>query len=377
MKYKEIDPKLAGIYIFKNNINGKCYVGQSVNLRSRLKHHMSNLRAKRYDLPLYRALEKYGVHNFTFDILESFERDPNMPTEELIKLLDDMEIKYIEEYEAYTKGYNCTKGGDFGVLGLKMTEEQKKRVSENSKRAAVWSYRPVYLYNVETKHTIYAISITAAAKIINGHRSGINRVCAHTQWLTKGYLGAFSQEDLDKRKLQYEQFLKERIDNCNGLQLLPVGKLEPAYSVTAYNESSNILIIGSVHEVATKLKCATTTIYNALSRGNLIFGKYRVEKEIIKGTKRTINKGRPSPRKGVKMSNDQKKKITEALHKYNVLQFDKLGNYITTFYTIKDAAKAVNTDEKSIRRACKGKAATCKGFVWKYELKQLDRKQVA
>ena len=114
MTYRDIDPKLAGIYIFKNNINGKCYVGQSIKLRSRIKDHLRNMQNHKLDLPIYRAIWKYGWHNFTLDILEAFIPDPNITNEELIKELDQLEIKYIEEYEAYIRGYNCTKGGDFG-----------------------------------------------------------------------------------------------------------------------------------------------------------------------------------------------------------------------------------------------------------------------
>ena len=151
MTYRDIDPKIAGIYIFKNNINGKCYIGQGVSLRKRIKHHFSNIKTKRYDLPLYRAIEKYGLHNFTIDILESFIPDSNLSNEELIKQLDQLEIRYIEQYKAYEEGYNCTKGGDFGVLGLKMTKEQKKKISNIAKEVAKKFYKPVYLYNIKDK----------------------------------------------------------------------------------------------------------------------------------------------------------------------------------------------------------------------------------
>lgn len=134
MTYREIDPKLAGIYIFKNNINGKCYIGQSIKLRSRIKDHLRNAKNMKIDLPIYRAINKYGFHNFSIDILESFVPDPEESTESIIKRLDDLEIKYIEEYKAYADGYNCTKGGDFGVLGLKMTVEQKKRYQKQSSK---------------------------------------------------------------------------------------------------------------------------------------------------------------------------------------------------------------------------------------------------
>lgn len=199
MTYRDIDPKIAGIYIFKNNINGKCYIGQGISLRKRIKHHFSNIKTKRYDLPLYRAIEKYGLHNFTIDILESFIPNPDLTNDELIQNLNELEIKYIEKYQSYTNGYNCTKGGDFGVLGLKMSEEQKKKVSENSKINAAKYYKPVYLYNIKEKSTIYAISVTHAANIVGFHRSCITRCANGLYKSTHGYIAAWSENELREK----------------------------------------------------------------------------------------------------------------------------------------------------------------------------------
>ena len=88
MTYRDIDPKLAGIYIIKNNLNGKCYIGQSIKIRSRIKDHMRNAKNGKLDLPIYRAINKYGFHNFTIDILESFIPDADMTNTDLIKQLD-------------------------------------------------------------------------------------------------------------------------------------------------------------------------------------------------------------------------------------------------------------------------------------------------
>lgn len=205
MSYRDIDPKLAGIYIFKNNINNKCYIGQGVSLRKRIKHHLSNIKNKRYDLPLYKAIEKYGIHNFTIDILESFIPNVSLTTEELIKKLDDLEVKYIELYNAYTEGYNCTKGGDFGVLGLKMTKEQKQKISKISKQRAQNYYKPVFLYNIKDKSTIYAISVTHASTIVGFHRSCITK-CANGKYNeTHGYIIAYTKEGLNTKIHSYKR----------------------------------------------------------------------------------------------------------------------------------------------------------------------------
>lgn len=253
MTYRDIDPKLAGIYMIKNNLNGKCYIGQSVKLRSRLKDHMRNAKNGKLDLPIYRAINKYGFHNFTVDILESFIPDSNITNEELIKQLDQLEKKYIEEYNAYAEGYNCTKGGDFGVLGLKMTEEQKKKVSENSKKQAVKTYKPIYLYSVKEKSTIYAISITAASNIANIDRSNLIRTARGLYRQTHGYLVAFSLEELEKYK---NQFKLEPFHIDNGL-------FKPKYKVLVETNDASLLL--TVKEAAEKLCISTSMVYSILN----------------------------------------------------------------------------------------------------------------
>lgn len=253
MTYRDIDPKLAGIYIIKNNVNGKCYIGQSVKLRSRLKDHMRNAKNGKLDLPIYRAINKYGFHNFTVDILESFIPDPNISNLELIQTLDKLEIEYIEKYNAYTEGYNCTKGGDFGVLGLKMTEEQKKKVSENSKKQAVKTYKPIYLYSVKEKSTIYAISITAASNITNIDRSNLIRTARGLYRQTHGYLVAFSLEELEKYK---NQFKLEPFHIDNGL-------FKPKYKVLVETNDASLLL--TVKEAAEKLCISTSMVYSILN----------------------------------------------------------------------------------------------------------------
>lgn len=214
---------------------------------------MRNAKNGKLDLPIYRAINKYGFHNFTVDILESFIPDPNISNLELIQILDKLEIEYIEKYNAYTEGYNCTKGGDFGVLGLKMTEEQKKKVSENSKKQAVKTYKPIYLYSVKEKSTIYAISITAASNITNIDRSNLIRTARGLYRQTHGYLVAFSLEELEKYK---NQFKLEPFHIDNGL-------FKPKYKVLVETNDASLLL--TVKEAAEKLCISTSMVYSILN----------------------------------------------------------------------------------------------------------------
>lgn len=69
--------KKSGIYCIENLINGKKYIGQSVDLKRREYRHFSELRGSyHYNSHLQRAFNKYGKKSFKFKILiycESFE----------------------------------------------------------------------------------------------------------------------------------------------------------------------------------------------------------------------------------------------------------------------------------------------------------------
>lgn len=58
----------AGIYMFFNLVNGNTYIGSSVKLDSRFRVHLSGIGT--VNLPLYNALNKYGLNNFVFLVLQ-------------------------------------------------------------------------------------------------------------------------------------------------------------------------------------------------------------------------------------------------------------------------------------------------------------------
>lgn len=156
---------LPGIYYIRNVVNGKYYIGQSIFVRRRLYHHLSNFNNNRYDAPLYKAMNKYGLDKFEIGILELFD---TTDFTYIKPILDDLEKKYIQEYNSYGKtGYNQTLGGDAGVLGYKMTDEQRQRVSTNSKHKGF--SKSLYVYDINTKCTYFAISIRVMSQILEGN----------------------------------------------------------------------------------------------------------------------------------------------------------------------------------------------------------------
>lgn len=90
---------MIGIYIIKNNINDRVYIGQSSSIEDRVKQHFRNYKNSNlhtYNYPLYRSIRKYGVENFYYEVLEECGID------ELTK----NEIFWIEKFNSLKDGYN-------------------------------------------------------------------------------------------------------------------------------------------------------------------------------------------------------------------------------------------------------------------------------
>jgi len=97
-------PQKSGIYMFKNKVNGKIYIGESKNMKCRMRGHRNTTSGKRNGMAISRAFEKYGFDSFEFFILEIY---PNKMTEDF---LVKREAFWIEFYGSLKNkiGYNST-----------------------------------------------------------------------------------------------------------------------------------------------------------------------------------------------------------------------------------------------------------------------------
>ena len=130
---------MIGIYKITNLQNGKCYIGQSVDIEARWKDEIQRAFIETdnsYNYPLSRALRNYGIENFSFEVIEECSQ----------LNLNEREKYWIEYFNSFCSGYNQTLGGDSGhlikctkeilqgiILDLKTTELKHHQIAEKWK----------------------------------------------------------------------------------------------------------------------------------------------------------------------------------------------------------------------------------------------------
>jgi len=126
-----INSKETGVYKIINLINNKIYVGSSSStkdgFKDRIRTHIRLLNSKTHpNKHLQSAWDKYGSHNFSFQIIEVIE-DKNK----------------IIEREQFWIDFYCVTNPDIGYnlsptansqLGFRHSEESKKKMSESAKK---------------------------------------------------------------------------------------------------------------------------------------------------------------------------------------------------------------------------------------------------
>lgn len=131
--------KQSGIYVIKNNINHKVYIGAACDLYKRSSQHRRSLMDnKHHSIYLQRFVNKYGVGHLEFEVIELCERE----------MLQQREQYYLDKHQSYKNemGFNmcqyayvCTglkqspetiKKRIQGRLGKPLTEEHKKKLRD-------------------------------------------------------------------------------------------------------------------------------------------------------------------------------------------------------------------------------------------------------
>lgn len=122
-----VTTKRSGIYIIRNIVNNKYYIGSAINLAGRKADHLRHLRRSSHKNPhLQNSFNKYDEHNFIFYLAE-YVKD--------LKVLIDIEQKWLDEFRPYNNkiGYNIAKIAG-STLGVRPSLETRRKQSIAAKK---------------------------------------------------------------------------------------------------------------------------------------------------------------------------------------------------------------------------------------------------
>ena len=257
--------------------------------------------------PFYRAIKKYGWDNFTHEILYSnlTEKEAKDKEKELIRKYKTKNNKY---------GYNCTYGGD-GTLGLKRTKESiesfKSQISKE-----------VYQYLPDGSFVKKWTSIKSVEEETGFCASWISACCLGKTKQAHGYL-----------------WRHDYIEKLNPVRLGHEGKEVYQYSL----DGNFIQKWDSLMQIQNKKGYASSNIALCC-------------------------KGKQNTAYGYIWKFDKSDKV-EPIEKITYNQYDFDGNYIKTFYSIKDINESLGYKNLPIADVCNGIRKQTGGYMWSYEKK--------
>lgn len=270
MSYLEVLESLnddsSGVYLITNKLNNKRYVGQSINLKKRLKKHLYLTEEERYNAPLYKAIKKYGIDNFTLEILyKTKDRDFRKVRIEL----DEKEKYYINKYKTYGQ-YNQTLGGDAGVLGYKFTEEQLERQKVTGRNISMDGRYMIYIFDLEERCYYTFVNATIAAEFLDLKGPSLRGSVRYKSPYLGRYYVAFSKEKLEEKIKNHSLTYTRRI----------VGYFRPKYKYRAYKKGvdSGYMNIGKLAEFFGSNKRNMYTLTHRILKGRSpIYKTYTIE----------------------------------------------------------------------------------------------------
>ena len=184
------------IYIIKNKINNKVYVGQTkVSIKLRFQNHLSAARCGR-GYTIGKAIRKYGEENFYIELLE----------ECLASELNEREMYWIAFYNSTDNkcGYNMSLGGNVNTKPTQIDENLVLKLFKEDKSAQkitkILHTNAYNISNILKKHNIvYGVDLQRTPK---------DKVTEVIQLYQKGYSSVQISQKLEINKSTVLRILK-------------------------------------------------------------------------------------------------------------------------------------------------------------------------
>lgn len=330
--------------------NGKVYIGQTINPRSRKSQHLCKSTGAR-NVAFWRAYEKYGSVEY-----EEIEHVAENTREELCDKLNDLEQKYIAEYKSTNPnyGYNLTSGGKIFIV----TEEGRKHMSDaRTDKVAILQYD--LNGNLIAEH----MSTVEAAKAV-GSRPGTVWNCC---------VGKASGRRVKKTQIVKGFTFRFKSDFVESPSTIDLNITTNKKRVLQFSlDGKFIREWDSIIEIENNIKCHESGVrqccYGKYRQSGGYMWRFRDEFDDIPKQIEPVKEKKKRPFPTLTLEQVEKgKRILREKYAKSVIQFDFDGSYIAKFSCIEEAAVTVKGDAASICNACKHeRLKSAYGFQWRY-----------
>lgn len=212
------------IYKVTNEINNKVYIGKTNDFNKRKKEHTL------YDINdnsiFHRALKKYGLNNFKWEIIDYAKT---------LEEINEKEKYYIKKYNTFKpNGYNMTKGGDGGSM---------------------WNARPVVVLDKNGNFINRYDSAGEAEKKGGFTNTSVLTCCKEKNRTHKGFLFMFEDEYIKNGAYEYEKLTnkceKKVIQySKEGVKIKEFNSIKEASEQTNTRRTSIILVCKGNYKTA-------------------------------------------------------------------------------------------------------------------------------
>ena len=264
--------KISCVYKITNTLNGKVYIGQTVDYRKRKVGHFSYLRRNAHrNRYLQKSFNKYGESSFKMEIIKECAVDE----------LDKLEIYYMRKYNSIDKtlGYNMVIGGNTNksfpdYIRQKMSRSQRGRIisEEHRKRIGKW-----HKGKTISPKDIEKANKTKKDNQIQWGETNPNAVLTNddVEKLIKDMLNGLTVEDVMKKYKCSRQTVYGITRNRTYKAILP-NLREKLYNLNEENKKNTLNKIipmylngSSQNEISKELGIARRTVSKVLKENNI------------------------------------------------------------------------------------------------------------
>lgn len=225
----------SGIYCIRNNINGKRYIGSTIDFVRRKKQHWTNSMSSPY---LQNAIQKYGIDNFSFYVLQRVA-----DYDELLKY----EQHWIDKYDFDLHLYNIAPKAS-SPLGIKRSTKTRELIS-----AIQTHNRAIKQFDIHTGKLIQIYeNAPSAARCTGIVKGNIHKCCSGKAKTAKGFtfrwVDEYSPNSLCEETLKYistnnKKTPVEQIDLDNGNIINVFSSQQEASQHVGLKQSWNIGLV--------------------------------------------------------------------------------------------------------------------------------------